>query len=367
MTNTHKQFARNLSSYLTQHGYPLRHSHALECVARLHNLPNWDTLAAKPGSTRLSPPADAQALQQALERYGISLEESVVSDLITELSPRRSAPEVTYRPLLDHHTLKVIPGTEQTLAPWPLLPIQAEAEESIFNRLAWVTNLSWKQGKTLRGNGSFIHLPELLDEDGTRVQAWAEQLREAVRGTSHYLGISTDGTGAISSVYLRRGLAAPPRPALLPLHPSLHVVYSRPGSNRSKRTLELAYSAAKMRRAFLIDSPELLGDAGEVLKGPCTLVPYSAQGFDAMLQAVKPGDFVALQLFPTQEIKELCKRLTSEEVNVIAAVHATSSMIEETLSLYTLPDDDIDFYEVDEQGNTISKHSVRSDFESDEP
>lgn len=367
MTTAHKQFAKNLTSHLATHGYSLRHGHALECVASLYNLPNWDTLAARPTTARLAAPADAQALQQALQRYDIPLEESSVRDLIAALLPPRSTPQVVHQPLLNHQGLQVIPGTENTLAPWPLLPIQAEVEESVFNRLAFVTSLSWQKGKTLLGNGSFIHLPELLDNDGERITAWVEQLREAIRGTSHYLGVTYDGQGAVYSAYLRRGLTAPPKPALLPPHPSLHVVYGRPGSNRSQRVLQLAYSAAKLRRVYLIDSPELVGDAGEALKGPCTLVPQTRQGFEAMLQALRPGDFVALHLFQTPEIQELCERLTREEVGVLAAIHATSRTVDGYLGLYTLPDGDIDFYEVDKQGHTISKHSVRSDFEGDEP
>lgn len=367
MTTAHKQFAKKLTAHLASHGYSLRHGHALECVASLYNLPNWDTLAARPGTVRLSAPADAQALQRALQGYGIPLEESVVRDLIATLLPPQSTPQVVYQPLLNHQGLQVLPVTENTLAPWPLLPIQAEVEESVFNRLAFVTSLSWQKGKTLRGNGSFIHLPGLLDEHGECITAWTEQLRDAIRGTSHYLGVTYDGQGAVYSAYLRRGLAAPPQPAPLPLHASLHVIYGRPGSNRSQRVLQLAYSAAKLRRVYLIDSPELLGNAGEALKGPCTLVPQTRHGFEAMLQALRPGDFVALQLFQTPEIQELCQHLIREEVNVIAAIHATSRTVDDYLSLYTLPDDDIDFYEVDEQGDTISKYSVRSDFESDEP
>ena len=66
-----KQFARVLESAVREDGTPLKHSHALHICARLHGLPNYNTLSAKPEVRPLSWERAMDVLTSQLTQYRI--------------------------------------------------------------------------------------------------------------------------------------------------------------------------------------------------------------------------------------------------------------------------------------------------------
>lgn len=90
-----KAFARALTLALqVGYGLKLRHSHALECVAAMHDCPDWNTLSALPHKGVMSAEKAREALAEKLLGYGIPAEAvSEVLKAVTRdvLSPQHSA------------------------------------------------------------------------------------------------------------------------------------------------------------------------------------------------------------------------------------------------------------------------------------
>lgn len=66
----HKERARRLKVALDGQGVKIQLGHALEAVAAMHGLPNWDTLSARPETDMLPPDQARAAAARRLERLG---------------------------------------------------------------------------------------------------------------------------------------------------------------------------------------------------------------------------------------------------------------------------------------------------------
>lgn len=97
MTQGHKDTAQRLKALLKAQGQPLSHSHALEAVAAMYGLPDWNTLSAVMSAELLPTQAACAALTRKLAHYGIHAEAAALQAFVAELNgegpqEERSAP-----------------------------------------------------------------------------------------------------------------------------------------------------------------------------------------------------------------------------------------------------------------------------------
>ncbi|MBZ9752808.1 hypothetical protein K7W42_18365 [Deinococcus sp. HMF7604] len=358
----HKTLATRLSAQLHAHPFNLKRGHALECVAALHGLPNWDTLAARPRTAMLPPARAALALRGALDRYGCPLSEAAVHTLLATLLTKDVPPPSSPRTLSVWRGLQVLPGSETTLSPWPLLPLAADVEHRATKRLSDATHLSWVRGKGIKSNGAHVPATGLVDE-GTQLGAWAAALLAAAPGTSHRLTVQREGA-EVTRVDLRRGMKAAPTPEWFVHDSELNVVYGPPRSDLARQTLALAYARAQRGTVFLVDTPALLGRAGPALAGPCHLLPDTPAGVQDLRARAHWHHWVVLSA-QADNVAAYCEAAMQTEARVIIAVHASTLNVDGLLQHLPLSDEEVDYYEVGDRGQVISRHGVRSELESD--
>lgn len=93
MTDAHKAQAKALRHVLQQHGHTVKHGHALEAVAAFHNLPDWNTLAARPQARPLQGEAALRAVTACLsQRAGVHLDPEGAAQLLIHLDGNVSVP-----------------------------------------------------------------------------------------------------------------------------------------------------------------------------------------------------------------------------------------------------------------------------------
>jgi hypothetical protein len=159
------------------------------------------------------------------------------------------------------------------------------------------SSLQCARGLSLRRDGQ-LHLdgrptPEIQDRSGALLTHWSALLDRPAHHSHQLERHLPPGRAATTPelLVLRRGLAAPPTPVSpqwwdLARHAPVVALAIHPGDGSpAHAALQVAYRAADTGVSFLQHSPELLGQAGAALAGPCKTVTSTRH-----LQDARPGD-----------------------------------------------------------------------------
>jgi len=281
-----KAQAAHFTALFEEAGRSLGRGHALEAVAALHGLDCWRTLRVRPDAMPLAPEAALRTVQRRLQALGIQASDELVAGCIAAsgllpAEPTRRRPE---HPGGAAHSsgLLVLPDTLGGLSPWPFLPLPDHVGLDVLATLRRARVLTWQEGGVLRADGEEMRgedgqaVPEWVDVDGTRVEAWRTALlqAQALRESSNVgFDVGTAEGRLGYSVELRRGVAgvAEVPHVAVPTEPT--VVLN--GREDATALLALAYAAASQRPVYLVAHPVLVGwgRARKELAGPCILLP----------------------------------------------------------------------------------------------
>ncbi|MFC4456584.1 glyoxalase superfamily protein [Deinococcus sonorensis] len=308
MNTLWKDQARRLVQALPQPGTRLRHSHALEVVARVYGFPNWDTLCAQPAVALPDPAGSAKRLQAALRTYGVLVDTEQATELcracllegfnVGEDDQAHALPfELPWYAISRLRNAWVFPETVRTLAPWPVLPLAlrdiiSPAEQRLIQQARY---LKWSTEHGFQADGRPIR--SLAGLSDPWLMRW--YTLHLTSGASGYLlfcathglrGFSPKwrtGHGLFESwtgLELRRGIPAPPPALPLSVAHRVTLIYGNAASDRLTPLVSRAYGAAKTGKSYLLSDTELMGTAAGALSvpGPCTVLGHAQHGLKVL-------------------------------------------------------------------------------------